>query len=151
MNNFELGFKADCLNSHLVVSTAAYDMQWQRYQVAVPIPVLPYAFNANIGDARIRGLEANLEVPPLRGLNLSASVNYNDARLTSNSFQSPTFLVVPGERLPEAPLLNFNVIARYERHVAPNLLAFARTDIAHKGSSTQIPKSPAHRAPSGCT
>ena len=134
LNNFELGFKTDAFHGRLVFSTAAYDMEWRGYQVSVPIPTAPYAFNANIGDARIRGLESSIEVRPMEGLDLSATVNYNDARLKSNSFQSPSFFALPGERLPEAPLLNFNAIARYERHVAQSLLAFAQTDIAHKSS-----------------
>ena len=100
----------------------------------MPIDAAPFAFNANIGDARVRGAEFNIEVRPMEGLTLSGGANYNDARLKSNSFQMPSFLVLPGERLPEAPLLNFNAIARYERTVASSLLVFAQTDIAHKGS-----------------
>ncbi|HXA35850.1 MAG TPA: sulfotransferase [Steroidobacteraceae bacterium] len=134
LNNYELGWKTDGFNDRLVWDSAAYYMLWSGYQVGVSIPVAPFGFNANVGDARIIGVESSLEVRPLPGLNLSLSGNYNDARLRSNEFQNPSFVVLPGERLAEAPIFNFNAIARYERRLTPAALAFAQVDLAHKGS-----------------
>jgi outer membrane receptor protein involved in Fe transport/tetratricopeptide (TPR) repeat protein len=133
LNNYELGWKTESSGGRLVWNSAAYYMAWKDYQVGVSIPVAPYGFNANIGDARIAGLETTLEMVPVEGLHLSLTGNYNDARLRSNAFQSPSFVVIPGERLPEAPLFNASAIARYERRIASDK-AFAQVDFAHKGS-----------------
>ena len=133
LNNYELGWKTESLGSRLVWNSAAYYMAWKDYQVGVSIPVAPYGFNANIGDARITGLETTLEILPVDGLHLSLNGNYNNARLRSNAFQNPSFLVIPGERLPEAPLFNASAIARYERRIASRT-AYAQGDVAHKGS-----------------
>jgi outer membrane receptor protein involved in Fe transport len=67
-------------------------------------------------------------------LQLSFDADYNNARLVSNTYLNPNYLVLPGERLPEAPLFNFNAIARYERNVSRNLTGFVQFDVAHKDS-----------------
>ena len=40
----------------------------------------------------------------------------------------------PGERLPEAPVVNGNAMARYEMRCNASACAFAQIDVAHKGS-----------------
>ena len=59
----------------------------EAVQVQVSIPTPPYAFGANVGDARVYGIESSLEWQPLAGLHLSLTGNYNDARLVSDAFQ----------------------------------------------------------------
>jgi outer membrane receptor protein involved in Fe transport len=133
LNNYELGFKTEELGGRLIWNTAAYLMSWKNYQTSVSIAVSPYGFQANIGDARIAGVESTLEWVPVDGLHLSFSGNYNDARLRSNEYQNPSFMVLPGERLPEAPLFNCSGVARYERHIASES-TYAQIDVEHKGS-----------------
>jgi outer membrane receptor protein involved in Fe transport/tetratricopeptide (TPR) repeat protein len=133
LDNFEVGFKTEQLGGHLVWNTAAYLMLWKDYQTTVSIAGPPFGFQANIGDARIAGVESTVEWVPLDGLHLSLSGNYNDARLRSDAYQNPSFVVLPGERLSEAPLFNGSAIARYERHIA-TARAFAQIDVEHKGS-----------------
>jgi outer membrane receptor protein involved in Fe transport len=133
LNNYELGFKTEEIGGRLIWNTAAYLMSWKNYQTSVSIAVSPYGFQANIGDARIAGVESTLEWVPVDGLHLSFSGNYNDARLRSNEYQNPSFMVLPGERLPEAPLFNCSGVARYERHIASES-TYAQIDVEHKGS-----------------
>jgi iron complex outermembrane recepter protein len=133
LNNYELGFKTEELGGRLIWNTAAYFMLWKGYQTDVSVAGPPYGFQANVGDARIAGLESTLEVVPIDGLHLSFNGNYNDARLGSNEYQNPSFVVLPGERLSEAPLFNCSGVARYEWHVASDG-AYAQVDVAHKGS-----------------
>jgi hypothetical protein len=66
-------------------------------------------------------------------LHLSLNGNYNDSRLRSNAYQNPSFVVIPGERLPEAPLFNCSAVARYEWRIAAEG-AYVQVDVAHKGS-----------------
>ena len=133
LNNYEVGFKTERLGGRVIWNTAAYFMMWRGYQTNVSVADPPYGFQANIGDARIAGLESTVEAVPIDGLHLSFSGNYNDARLQSNADQNPDFVVLPGERLPEAPLFNCSGVARYEWRVA-NDGAYAQIDISHKGS-----------------
>jgi iron complex outermembrane receptor protein len=133
LDNYELGSKSEFLGGRVVWNNALYYMRWVDYQVPVSVPVRPFNFNANIGAARIYGLESNIVVHPLTGLTLSFDGNYNDSRVQSNDYESSVYPVVPGERLPEAPYFNYNAVARYERRLDPALRAFVQFDVAHKG------------------
>lgn len=108
-------------------------MSWKNYQTEVSIPGPPFGFQANVGDARIAGVESTVEWVLIDGLHLSFSGNYDDARLRSDTYDSPTFMVLPGERLSEAPLFNSSAVARYERQIS-NERAYVQIDVEHKGS-----------------
>jgi outer membrane receptor protein involved in Fe transport/tetratricopeptide (TPR) repeat protein len=134
LNNFELGWKTHYFGGRLRWDGAVYYMLWHEYQVNVTIPGPPFAFNANIGDARIYGVESSLEWQPIGALRLEVSADYNDATLRSNEFQNPSFIAVPGERLPYAPEFNANVVARYDWNLHAALQLFAQIDGSYKGS-----------------
>jgi outer membrane receptor protein involved in Fe transport len=133
LDNYELGNKSEFLGGRLVWNSALYYMRWTDYQVSVNVPQAPFSLHANAGDARIYGLESSVEVRPVEGLTLSFDGNYNDARITSDEYQSTVYTVIPGERLPEAPYFNYNATARYERPINPQLRAYTQFDLAHKG------------------
>jgi outer membrane receptor protein involved in Fe transport/tetratricopeptide (TPR) repeat protein len=134
LNNFELGWKSQYFQGRLRWDGALYYMPWKDYQVGVSVPGPPFNFDANVGDARIYGIESTLEWRPLAGLRLAVTADYNNATLRSDSFQNPSFSAVPGERLPEAPALNFNAIGRYEWNLRAAVRLFAQLDVAYKGS-----------------
>jgi iron complex outermembrane receptor protein len=133
LDNFELGNKSEFFAGRMVWNSALYYMRWVDYQVVVDVPVMPYSFNANAGDARIYGIESTIELRPMDGLTLSFDGNYNDARIKTSDYQTPAYTVLPGERLPEAPYFNYNAIARYDRPINRQLRAFIQFDAAHKG------------------
>ncbi len=63
-------------------------MPWKNYQTAVfDLAIDTVTFNANIGDARIYGVESNIEYRPIHGLTLSLAGNYNDSVMTSNAYE----------------------------------------------------------------
>ena len=134
LNNFELGWKSQFLAGHLRWDGALYYMPWKDYQVNVTTQGPPFSFNANIGDARVYGIESSLQWQPLSGLHLAASLDLNNSTLRSDEFQNPSFVVVPGERLPEAPAVNFNALGRYEWNLPSALRLFAQVDVSYKGS-----------------
>ena len=59
---------------------------------------------------------------------------YNDATLQSDEYQNPSFVAVPGERLPDAPAVNFNIIGRYEWNLRAALRLFTQFDLFLEGS-----------------
>jgi outer membrane receptor protein involved in Fe transport/tetratricopeptide (TPR) repeat protein len=134
LNNFEFGWKNQYFGGRLRWDGAVYYMPWKDYQVNVTVAGPPFSFNANIGGARIYGIESSLEWQPLAGLRLAVTADYNNSTLRTDDFQSPGFIVVPGERLPEAPAVNFNVLGRYEWNLRRALRLFAQLDVSHKGS-----------------
>lgn len=134
LDSYELGWKTVLAEGRFLFNGAAYYMPWKNYQTAVfDLAIAPVTFNANIGDARIYGVESNIEVRPLHGLTLSLAANYNDSTLTSNSFDNPQFVVTKGQRLPFVPYLKASASARYELPLGPHINAYGQFDIAHTG------------------
>jgi iron complex outermembrane receptor protein len=135
LTNYEIGWKSTMLDSHLVWNGALYYMPWKNFQTLVfdPSVCLSSSFNANIGDARIYGVESNVKYQATAFLSLEFSASYNDSHIVTNSFANPNFQVTPGERLPYVPYLDYSGNARYESPLTSSLKGYAQFDIAHKG------------------
>ncbi len=135
LTNYEVGWKSTMLDNHLVWDGAFYYMPWKNYQTLLfdPSVCLSNSFNANIGDARIYGVESNVKYQVTAALALEFSASYNDSHIISNTFENPNFQVTPGERLPYVPYLDYSGDARYEAPISDSLHGFAQFDIAHKG------------------
>ena len=118
-------------------------MPWKNYQSLLfdPGVCASNSFNANIGDARIYGMESNVKYQASRFLSMELSASYNDSRITSDVYYSAAsikqglggFDVRPGERLPYVPYFNWSGNIRYDAPVKDALHGYAQYDIAHKG------------------
>mgnify|MGYP000893565245 CR=1 FL=1 len=63
LTNYEFGWKTTSLAGRLVLNGAAYQMDWKDLQTTIYDPDIcaPSSFNANVGNARVRGAEANID------------------------------------------------------------------------------------------
>jgi outer membrane receptor protein involved in Fe transport len=135
LTNWELGWKTTWLDKRLLWNGAAYYMPWKNYQSLLFDPGVCSAasFYANIGDARIYGMESNIKFQASQFLSMELSASYNDSRITSNQFSNQYFVVRPGERLPYVPYFNWSGNVRYEAPIKDGLHWYAQYDAAHKG------------------
>jgi iron complex outermembrane receptor protein len=134
LNSYEAGWKTTFNASHLRWNGAVYYMPWKNYQTAVfDLAISPSSFNANIGSARVYGIETNVEASPIKGLTLSLSMSYNDSKITKDVYSNADFAVEPGERLPFVPLLKGTATARYEWPLGINFNAYGQFDFTHTG------------------
>lgn len=140
LDSYELGLKSSWLENRIVWNSALYYMPWKNYQISVPVKGPPYGFDANVGNVRIYGLESSIEARPMPGLQLSFNGNYNDSKLVSNEFSSSLFVVLPGQRLPEAPYFNWSAVSRYEWPFMGHWSAFLQLDASHKGDMWNLLK-----------
>lgn len=133
LNNYELGWKSTVLGRRLLFNGALYWMDWKDLQTTVYDPGIcaSSSFNANVGDARIYGVESNLDFRPDEHWSLQLNASYNDPHLISNKY--PTLKVTPGERLPYSPYFSWSWNARYQRPIGSAVFAYAQLDVAHKG------------------
>jgi iron complex outermembrane recepter protein len=135
LTNYELGWKSTMDDRHLLWNGAIYYMPWKNLQTLVFDPnICPSSsFNANVGDARVYGMESDIKYQTSSGFSAEFSASYNDARVTTNNFQNASFAVAPGERLPYDPYFSWSANARYERSVRDALHGYVQLDAAHKG------------------
>ena len=134
LDSYEIGWKTVMDGGRFLFNGAVYYMPWKNYQTAVfDLAIDPVTFNANIGDARIYGIESNIEYRPIHGLTLSLAGNYNDSVLTSNAYNNPEFAVTSGQRLPFVPYFKGSASARYEMPLGPSFNTYAQFDISYTG------------------
>ena len=133
LNNFEFGWKTKSLDNHLIWNGAVYQMDWKDLQTLIyDVTVCPpSSFNANVGKAKIKGVESNVDYKLNANWSIQAAVSYTDSHLVSTTY--PAFAPLVGERLPYVPYFSYSANIRYQTPLAANLRGYAQFDIAHKG------------------
>lgn len=85
---YEIGFKSDFLDRHARLNVSAYINEYNNIQLdgsrTGPNGALQ-TFTLNGGQARIRGVEAELLLKPIRAFTFNGSFAYTDARYTKLS------------------------------------------------------------------
>jgi iron complex outermembrane receptor protein len=133
LNNFEIGWKSTSLNGHLVWNGAAYLMNWRQLQTIIyDVDICaPSSFYVNVGNARIYGVESNVDYKINENWSLQAAGSYTDSHLISSPYT--TFQGNVGERLPYVPYFSWSWNLRYEHPLVTGLRGYAQFDMAHKG------------------
>ncbi|PTR11829.1 MULTISPECIES: TonB-dependent receptor [unclassified Novosphingobium] len=115
---WEAGIKSELLDRHLQINGAVFLTNYNGIQLNFQQGVSPTIQNA--GDARIKGFEVELVAAPARGLTITGSLGYTDAKYTSvdgPAQVAPSALqagVFAGATLPKTPKWKFNVSPRYQ-------------------------------------
>jgi outer membrane receptor protein involved in Fe transport len=149
LTNYELGFKTSWPN-RLTVNGALFWQDWKRFQYSF-LGENSFTEIHNGPNARIKGFELDVTWRPARGLSLTGSAAYADAKVRANvcEFDDPTFqctapgpqgqansISAPaGTRLPVTPKLKTSGTARYEFPLGSGT-AHVQTVLTHQSSST---------------
>ncbi|KPF75269.1 hypothetical protein IP88_07275 [alpha proteobacterium AAP81b] len=145
VTNYELGWKTSFFDKKLRINGAVYQLDWDGIQLAF-LGQVGLTEIQNAGNARIRGAEFDITVAPVRGLVITASGSYNDARLTTNYCRISTsatnadctapagnFIRAPiGQQLPVTAEFKGNLIGRYDFGIGAYDAHF-QTAIAYTG------------------
>ncbi len=133
LNNFEIGWKTTSLNGRLIWNGAAYLMHWKDLQTLIyDVNICaPSSFNVNVGNARIYGVESNLDFKLDENWSFQASGSYTDSHLVDSPYSS--FRVNVGERLPFVPYFSYSWNVRYDHPLVTGFKGYAQFDMAHKG------------------
>lgn len=124
LRNFEAGAKGHFLGRHLVLRAAAFYDVWSNLQ-SDQYRTSGLAYTANVGDARIKGLEAEAAYEWPFGLTVQANVLYSDAHLTrvNPDFTNNNLALaqqIIGSGLPGAPRFSGGALVRYDRPLGEN-------------------------------
>ena len=115
--NFEFGAKGQFLDRRLTLRGAAFYDLWDNIQ-SDQYRASGLAYTANVGDARIQGLEAEAAYDWDFGLSLQANALYSAPKFTRTN---PDFAGQLGSGLPGAPRMSGGLVARYERPLPRDL------------------------------
>jgi outer membrane receptor protein involved in Fe transport len=125
LTNYEFGWKTSWMDGQFRWNGAVFDQKWKDFQFAF-LPPNNFGLTEirNASQARIRGLESNLNWAATDNLLITASGAWYDAKLTADycgtadSNGNPvTMCAAPqapkGTRLPITPKFKANLLARY--------------------------------------
>jgi outer membrane receptor protein involved in Fe transport len=134
LNNYEVGWKTTGMNNRWLWNGAAYYMDWKNLQALIYNALVcpSSSYNINVGDARIYGVESNVDFKLTDFLTFQAAINYTDAHVVSTD--NPANQAYVGERLPFSPYFSWSFNVRYDRPVmSAGTRGYVQFDMAHKG------------------
>jgi len=147
LENFELGWKTSWMADRLRFNGAVFQENWDDFQFSY-LGANSLTEIRNAGSARIRGLEAQLELAVSRSLNLTAGVSLLDPKLTADFCKNldstgaplsradcPSDSFAPdGTRMPVTPKVKMNISSRYRFNVG-GYDAFVQGTVSYQGSA----------------
>ncbi|MDB5395837.1 MAG: tonB dependent receptor family protein [Rhodospirillales bacterium] len=130
--NYEVGGKARLMNNQVSVNASAYDIEWDKIQLDVPLKTCGFDFTGNLGQARSYGVETEVlwRVDP--ALTLGMSGQYNHDTFTTSV---PGLGVNKGDPVPGSPKWSLNLTAEYAHPINDDVQAFIRANWQFIGNS----------------
>jgi iron complex outermembrane recepter protein len=125
LKNYEIGWKTTWFDNRLRFNGAIFRENWSNFQFSY-LGQNSLTIITNAGEARIDGLETDLEFAATQNLTLMGGFSLLDAKLTQTFCGDPTICGAPGfdpstyeqyaasgTRLPVTPKFKGNITARY--------------------------------------
>lgn len=146
LTNYELGIKTTLADGMVRLNAAIYMQDWKRFQFSF-LGLNSFTEIHNGPNARIKGIEADVNIRPTDGLTISAAASYTDAKTRNNlcAIDDPTYQCTAdpdnsiaadkGTRLPVTPKFNGNATVRYQFPLGPGEMHL-QSVIAHRSSAT---------------
>ncbi|HEX7884987.1 MAG TPA: TonB-dependent receptor [Phenylobacterium sp.] len=132
LRNYEVGVKLQRMDNRLNLRAAAYYDDWSNIQTDRYRPS-GLAYTANVADAAIAGLEAEMSYDWPTGLSLQINGLISDSRVRnpSRDFDAPV-----AKELPGVPRISGGVLAVYERSLRGDLTLRLVGEASYVGRST---------------
>ncbi|MBY0509239.1 MAG: TonB-dependent receptor [Rhodospirillaceae bacterium] len=111
LTNYEVGIKANTPNNMFAIDTAAFLIDWKDIQLLTSAGG-GFNYVVNGSKARSEGVEANVTIRPLEGLDVNGTFAYIHSVLTDNAVPAGG---VKGDRLPNVPKLSGSISVSYTR------------------------------------
>ena len=119
LTNYEVGWKTQWFDNHVRWNGAVFWEDWKNFQFSF-LGANSVNIIENGGNARINGIENELEWLPFKPLRLSANFTFLDPKLTENYCGSPGVTNCPTQDTPE-PFLPGNVLVGPQAPAGTNL------------------------------
>jgi iron complex outermembrane receptor protein len=129
--SYEAGAKTQVDGGRLLLTTAAYHLDWNRIQQAVFLPSCAYIITANAGAAAADGGEIELAGELARGLQIRLGLALEDARITKLGDTGQAV----GSRVYQAPRETATAALDWRRPLKGQLIAVIGADYSWVGDS----------------
>jgi outer membrane receptor protein involved in Fe transport len=139
LTNYEIGWKTSWLGHSLRWNGAVFDEEWKDFQFAF-LGANALTVIANAGQARIRGVESDLEWAITRAFTVSGGISLLDPKLTQQYCAQTTpgpctssMYAPSGEQLPVTPKVKGDLTGRYNFSVF-SYKGYVQGSVEHVGA-----------------
>jgi outer membrane receptor protein involved in Fe transport len=135
LDNYELGLKGDFLDGILRVNATAYfseitDLQTSRFD---PTNISFLVFTDNVGDAEIKGLDADITWLASDNLVINAAFSLLDTELTRVNAELAGIAPSVGAQLPYSAEFSGNIRARYYFELNDGYEGYVNGSVSYTG------------------
>lgn len=135
LDNYELGLKGDFLDGIVRVNATAYyseitDLQTSRFD---PTNISFLVFTDNVGDAEIKGLDADITWLATDNLVVNAAFSLLDTELTSVNEELVGIAAGVGSELPYSANFSGNINARYFFELDDGKAGYVNGSVSYTG------------------
>jgi iron complex outermembrane recepter protein len=132
--NYEIGEKSSFLDRHLIANVSGYFERWTNPQIATNLA--GFGITANGGDARIVGMEAQLQALVARDWDITVNAGYTDAKFTEASAITG---YPEGYAVPDTPKVTASASLRWKHEVTDKVSLSSTLDGNYIGTRTDAP------------
>jgi iron complex outermembrane recepter protein len=147
LTNYEIGWKTQWLGNTLRWNGAFFWEDWKNFQFAFLGPN-SVTIIQNGGNARIKGVESNIDWLPLNNLLLSVNFTFINPILTQNYYGCipgtvqctplPPVVTPAGANLPVSPKFKGNIVARYSLRTIGNWKPYGQLTAMYQDQTPQV-------------
>lgn len=131
--HLEGGLKSTTMNGRVRFNAAAFWIDWQDLQLNVPNPLSPGEFYiANVGEARNKGVELELNARARPGVDLFGSFGYTHGRFGSGTQAGGAN--VSGNEIPNTPDYTATFGAHLSRAITSAATLYGQAELAFYGA-----------------
>lgn len=102
VTNWEIGAKGRVAGV-FSAAASAYQIDWKDIQQSTFLPTCQVSFTSNLGEAKVKGFDLQMNVSPVHNLNFDMALGYTHARYTKSLPAGALFLVQKGDAIEGAP------------------------------------------------
>lgn len=135
LENYEIGLKGDFLDGTLRINATAYyseitDLQTSRFD---PTNISFLVFTDNVGDAEIRGLDADISWLATENLIINSAFSLLDTELTRIDPELQGIVAPVGSQLPYSAEFSGNLRANYFFELEGELSGYINGSVSYTG------------------
>jgi len=126
------------MDGRFVFNVAAYSMVWEDMQLVAADPTIAGGWaqvTTNVGEAEIKGVEANFALAASERWTFDGAVTFTDSEVTEGGSIVDTVVISVGEQLPLSPELKGSLGVEYGFPVG-NSDGYLRLDYSYVGEQT---------------